>query len=164
MKIGLLVLAGLAIGFAIPAFAQQKEAVDPHTLAQLDAYRMKYSEAYNNNDASALAVLYAEDAFLITDRGPVYGRQAIAKWYADAFQQWSTTNFSRDTYGLNTIDNAAWSVEGWWAILHGKSGPVLVEGYESTIYVREGNDWKIWMVISNTTPDSVLRIHASFAP
>jgi hypothetical protein len=41
-------LLGLAISFVLPAFAQQKEAVDPQTLAQLDVYGMKYSEAYNN--------------------------------------------------------------------------------------------------------------------
>ena len=88
MKTHLFVLAGLAISFAIPAFAQRKEAIDPQTLAQLDAHGMKYSEACNNNDAAALAALYAEDALFITDRGPVYGRQAIEKWYADAFRQW----------------------------------------------------------------------------
>jgi uncharacterized protein (TIGR02246 family) len=152
MKTRLCVLAGLAISFAIPAFAQRKEAIDPQTLAQFDAHRTKYSEAYNNNDAAALAALYAEDALFITDRGPVYGRHAIEKWYADTFRQWPITNFSRDTYGLNVIDTVAWSVEEWWGILHGESGPVLVEGYESAIYFREGDAWKIRMLTVTEKP------------
>ena len=145
-------LLGMAISFALPTFAQQKEAIDPKTLAQLDAHGMKYSEAYNNNDAAALAALYAEDAVFITDRGPVYGRQAIEKWYADAFRQWPISNFSRDTYGLNTMENAAWSVGEWWDILRGEPGPVLVGGYESAIYVREGDAWKIRMLTVTEKP------------
>lgn len=45
----------------------------------LDALTQKTDEAYNDGDATALAALYTEDAVLVTDAGPIYGRKAIEK-------------------------------------------------------------------------------------
>jgi ketosteroid isomerase-like protein len=86
MKMRLVVaLAGLAISFALPAFAEQKVAADPQIRQQLDALGQKYDEAFNNGDAAALAALYTEDGIEVTNTGPVYGREAIEKYYADLF-------------------------------------------------------------------------------
>jgi Domain of unknown function (DUF4440) len=80
MKNCLLVgLVGLAISFALPTFAQQVNTPDPQLRQRLLALIQKYSDAENNNDATALAALYTEDAVEVTDRGPVNGRQAIKK-------------------------------------------------------------------------------------
>ena len=153
MRTRLFALAGVAIGFAIPAFAQQKDALDPQTLALLDAHSMKYSEAYNNNHAAALAALYTEDAVLVTDRGPVHGRQAIEKWFADNFEAVHPKNYSWEEapnspriigtaanmlYFLPTIIRS----EGEWSVtLQGKSGEAIpAKGYSSVIYAREGDE------------------------
>ena len=40
----------------------------------------KFQEAWNNNDASALAALFTEDAVLVNDSGPV----PQTKWVAGA--------------------------------------------------------------------------------
>jgi len=78
MKIRLAVaLLGLAFGFAVPAFAQQKDAVDPQVADQLSALSKKTDEAFNSGDAVALGALYTEDAVLVNDTGPIYGREAI---------------------------------------------------------------------------------------
>jgi uncharacterized protein (TIGR02246 family) len=69
----------LAISFALPAFAQEKDAVDPQIIEQLDALGKKFDEAWNNNDAVAVAAFFAEEAVLVNDSGPVYGRKAIEK-------------------------------------------------------------------------------------
>jgi len=43
MKMRLLpALAGLAIGFALPTFAQQKDTVDPEIRQQIEAAHMKF--------------------------------------------------------------------------------------------------------------------------
>jgi|SRR5215469_9223579 len=177
MKTRLFVLAGVAIGFAIPAFAQQKDAVDPQTLAQLDANGMKYAEAYNNNDAAALAALYAEGAVFITNRGPVYGRDAIEKWYADNFKAVHPKNYSwkeapNSPRIILTADNILYFLptlirsEGEWSVtVQGKNGEAVpAKGYSSVILVREGDDWKIQVDAWNVTADTTLLINKSFAP
>jgi ketosteroid isomerase-like protein len=88
MKIRLVAaLIGLTISFALPAFAQQKDAVDTQIIEQLAALDQEYDEAFNNGDAVALAATFKEDAVLVNDTGPVYGREAIGKYYAELFKQ-----------------------------------------------------------------------------
>jgi hypothetical protein len=67
----LFALVVLAISLALPAFAQQKDAVDPQTTQKLDANIKAFDEAINNNDATAVAAIFTEDAVFVTDRGPV---------------------------------------------------------------------------------------------
>jgi hypothetical protein len=62
MKTRLFVLAGLAIGFALPTFAQEQKTVDPETRQQIEAALMKFQEAFNKHDAAAIADLFALDA------------------------------------------------------------------------------------------------------
>jgi len=52
----------LAISFALPTFAQQKETVDPEIRQQLDALAKKFDDASNKADAAALAALFTQDA------------------------------------------------------------------------------------------------------
>ena len=60
MKIRLaLALVGLAISFAVPAFAQQKDTA----ASQIDEQIVKkFDEVFNNGDPAAVAALYTEDA------------------------------------------------------------------------------------------------------
>ena len=106
---------GLAISFAVPAFAQQKETIDPNILEQLAALGKKNREAWSKNDAAALAETYTEDAILVTtDTRPVYGREAIEKYYSDLFKQVHFSNhFGKwDQYSphiIGTAGNEIWS-------------------------------------------------------
>jgi hypothetical protein len=114
MKIHLLLtLAGFAISLASPTFAQQKDTVDPQIIEQLVAIGKKYAEAVNNNDAAAVAALYTEDAVDVGDTGPIYGREAIQKHWADAFQKMHFSNHfnKRDEYfphAIGTDGNVMW--------------------------------------------------------
>jgi ketosteroid isomerase-like protein len=83
MKIRLVVaLVGLAISFAVPAFAQQKDTA----ASQIDEQIVKkFDEAFNNGDAAAVAALYTEDAVQVTPQGPVFGREAIEKLFTGMF-------------------------------------------------------------------------------
>src|SRR5580704_19146064 len=83
----LITLVGLAIGFAVPAFAQQKDTVDPQTIEQIDALAKKFDEAFDNGDAAALASLFTDDAVFVTPGGMIYGREAIEKYWVETFQQ-----------------------------------------------------------------------------
>jgi hypothetical protein len=94
MKIRLLnAIAGLVIGFAMPAFAQQTNTPDPELRQKIIALTKKLDDAMNNNDAAARAALYTEDAVEVTDSGTLYGREAVEKHYADLFQKEHFSNY-----------------------------------------------------------------------
>jgi uncharacterized protein (TIGR02246 family) len=163
MKMRLLfALAALAIGLAVRAFAQVETlmpgfsgnlAGDVKALDEFNALRMKEDEAFNKNDAAAVAALFTEDAISATPEGMFYGRQAIEKAFVDVFQRWHPTNFMSEGNKLNGIGNDAWAVGQWWWTFESQNGPVPVRGYWSEIYAREGDAWQIRMsIFFNKTP------------
>ena len=149
MKIRLLLaLGGLAICFALQNFAQQSTTPDPQLRQALDALTKKTDEAYNDGDAASITSLYTEDAVLVTDTGPIYGREAIEKHYADLFQRLRFSNHlsAPDQYSpyiLNAAGNEIWSNGKWSQSVKGVNfGPIQLKGYWSSIYVRQGDSWK----------------------
>lgn len=151
-------ILGLTISFALPTFAQQKDAVDPQITEKLNANIKAFDEAVNNNDAAAIAALFTEDAVFVTDRGPVYGRKAIEKWYADVFQGWHPKNHigKKDPDSvryIGTPGNEIWSNGEWSESGQGKNGEAIpIKGYWSAVDIREGDAWKIRMMTFNLTP------------
>jgi len=57
-------LVGLAISLALPTFAQQTNTPDPQLRQALDDLFRRETQAYNNNDAAAIAATFTEDAIL----------------------------------------------------------------------------------------------------
>ena len=89
MKTGLLgALLGLAISFALPTYAQQKDVADPQTTQKILALMKAHEEAENNYDGAAIAALFTRDAVFVTPEGPITGRQALQKWHTDLYQWW----------------------------------------------------------------------------
>ena len=167
MKIPLVVaLVGMAFSFALPTLAQQKDTLDLQTAQQRDligvdkaldafiALGTKYQEAFNKNDADGVAACFTENAILVAPDGMFFGRQAIAKRYADVFQQWRPTSlFGFDClYILHAIDNAVCSAGEWSSTLQSQNVPVFVRGYWSSINVREADAWKIRMLTISEKP------------
>jgi uncharacterized protein (TIGR02246 family) len=158
------ILVGLAASFGLPAFAQQKDTVEPRGAQQRDllgnakavdefgVLGTKEEEAFSKNDAIAVAALFTEDAVLVAPDGMFFGRRAIEKRYADMFQRSPITSFSGQRWQLNAIDNAVWSVGQFWSAQQSHTGPVFVNGYSSAIYVREGDAWKIRMLTLSEHP------------
>ena len=92
--------------------------VDPQIIEQLNAKYQKYDEAINKNDAAAVAAFFTESAVLLTDQGPIYGRDSIEKYQADAFGQFRFINHNGkpDEYSPHTIGrdgNELWSNGEW---------------------------------------------------
>jgi uncharacterized protein (TIGR02246 family) len=147
MKIPLAVaVVGLAIGFAVPGFAQQKDTVDPQTAQQIRALRIKFDEAFNRNDAAAVAALYAEDGVWVSlKNGAFHGRQAIEKAYAkNEFGPWHPSNLVGRVDRVIALGNDVRAYGTWsetWRDTNG--GPINGEGYFLWVNVREGNTWKI---------------------
>ncbi|MFZ0709609.1 MAG: nuclear transport factor 2 family protein [Terrimicrobiaceae bacterium] len=141
----LVALAGLAIGFAVPVFAQPANRPDPQLHEEILAFVRKFDPAFNDNDPAALAPLYTEDAVLVVPEGPQYGREAIAKFWADLFQKVHFSNHlgSLDAYSPHTIGtsgNEMWATGGWSQTVDGLN--LGMKGYWSGIVVREGDAWK----------------------
>jgi ketosteroid isomerase-like protein len=153
-------LVGLGIRFALPSFAQQTNTPDPQIVQQLHAIDRKSDETFLKGDAAALAALYTEDAVLVNDTGPVYGRQAIEKYYADMFQ--ALHYFSHETRYAPTSPhligfdgNAVWENGEWSSAIAPRGedcGPHQLRGYFASVKVREGDTWKVRMVTYNLTP------------
>ena len=170
MKTRLVPLVGLAISFAFPTYAQQKDVADPQTTQKILAICKAIDEAVNNNDPAARAAPFTRDAVMVTPDGPpIIGRHAIQKWFTDLYQWWHPKNhIEADGIVVHLIGitgNELWATGKWSETGQDKNGePIPIKGYWSTIYVREAYDWKIRVMAWNTTPDSVLLIHQSFAP
>jgi ketosteroid isomerase-like protein len=148
-------LAGLAISFALPAFAQQKDTA----ASQIDEQIVKkFDEAFNNGDAAAVAALYTEDAILVPDTGPVYGREAIEKYWAGLFKKFHVSNQADKAapdspHTIGTAGNEAWSHGQWKVTLQGQDGkPFDLTGNWTEIYRREGDTWKRQLDTFSTTP------------
>jgi uncharacterized protein (TIGR02246 family) len=167
MKIrSLLALAGLAIGLALPVVGQQKDTADRRlvqqrdllgsrsSLAEFGELSQKLDEAYNKNDAAAVAALFTQDALLVTPDGMFNGRQDIEKRYEDMFQRWPIIDFNgrRERRHLNAIDNAVWSAGQWASTSQSQTGPVFAWGCWTAIYVREGDAWKFRMLTLSEHP------------
>jgi uncharacterized protein (TIGR02246 family) len=160
-------LVGLAISFALPTFAQQKETVDPQVMVQISAISKKYDEAFNNNDAAALAAFFTEDAVFVTDTGRRYGRQAIGRQAIEKqYAEWFKGGHASDHIGyipgsspdpnstrfLGTTDNVMTS--GEYSVTWQAQGqkPFHQKGYWTAIDTRVGDAWKVRMLTYNITP------------
>jgi uncharacterized protein (TIGR02246 family) len=168
MKTRLVVLlVGLAISFALPTYAQQKDPADPQTTQKILADVNAFAEATNSNDAGAIAAHFTRDAVFVTTEGPIIGRQAIQKWFTDLFRLWHPKNHISKVDGnaihlIGTGGNELWATGEWSETGQGKNGePLQIKGYWSSIRVREGDKWKIRLEVWNETPDSVIK---SLAP
>jgi ketosteroid isomerase-like protein len=133
---------------------------DPQIIEQLNVLSKKFDEAFNNNDATAVVACFTEDAVLVTDTGPIYGREAIEEYQADAFHEARHSNHirRRDQYSphmIGTTGDEEWETGEWSCILNGDTSDAIeAKGYWSSICVREGDAWKCRMLTWNVTPGS----------
>ena len=100
----LLAVVGLAIGFALPTFAQQTNKPDPQLRQKLVDAIKKHTDALDKNDATAVATNFTENGILVTLNGPIFGREAIEKHYAEDFKQGFRSSKNTATPMLNAED------------------------------------------------------------
>ena len=139
MKIRLLLsLAGLALGFALPTFAQEKDTVDPEVRQQIEAANMKLGEARNKYDAAATAAFYEQNAVQVwqwAESGrPAVGQEAIEERYSLNFAS-KPPECSGELVQMYAIGD---EISATW---HFTCGPW--NGYSVKIYVRDADSWKI---------------------
>jgi ketosteroid isomerase-like protein len=97
-----------------------------------------------------------EDAILVNDTGPVYGREAIAKYWVDVFKQVHPSNLilttdQRSLHTIGTAGNEMLATGGYNETIQNQNfGPTHIVGYWSVI--GGGDDWKIRMLTTNLAP------------
>jgi len=135
----LLFLVAMVISFGAPMFAQEKEVVDPQILQQLEALDKKFDEAMSNNDPTAVASLFAQDAVEVTPTGTFSGRQAIEKHFEGIFQQWHLSEHINKLDHVYEFGSKLCAI-GEWSV---KATSQPAGGYRTVIYTRDGDTWKI---------------------
>jgi hypothetical protein len=159
MKIrSVIALVGLAISFALPVFAQEKEEVDPKILAAIQANDKAYDDAFNKHDAAGIAALFSENAVLVirwgggggdstpspgdTIDGVFTGRAGVEKRYTALFKLRHFTDH------LNTLDQVhtpfatvPWAVGGYDVT----EQSAHYKGFRILTYVP-APDGKAWLV------------------
>jgi hypothetical protein len=169
----LLAFAGLAIGFALPTFAQQKEpSLSEQDRQQIEALGKKNDEAWSKSDAAALATLFSEDALLVGPGSMISGREAIQKRYEDFFKNLAGLTLPKSMFEsgaslapghltnvskiveLHPIDNnTAWAVGQWTQTGPGPNNTVKeLHGNWATLNERIGDTWKWRLQIYNVAP------------
>jgi hypothetical protein len=91
-------LVWLAISFALPIFAQEKEEVKPfpftpipagpQLVQQIEAINRKFDEAIDKH----VAAFFTANGTLVTPQGIFSGRDSIAKYFTDDFQRWNPSD------------------------------------------------------------------------
>jgi hypothetical protein len=79
---------------------------------------------------------------MVTPDGPVAGRAAIEKYYAESFKVVALASAKLDQVVM--AGDAARLRTGTWAgVVQSPNGPIPVKGYWTTTDVLDGNTWKI---------------------
>jgi ketosteroid isomerase-like protein len=133
-------LVALTIGFAVPSIAQDKNTVDPEVYQQIEAVLTKFDEAYNKNDAAAVAALYTQDAVRLlsweSEGGLASGQQAIEKKFAVEFAS-SPSNESHKLLQVYALGSEICAITEW------KIPPFSNKKAGVRIYAREADTWKV---------------------
>jgi uncharacterized protein (TIGR02246 family) len=143
----LLIIAGLVCGFSGPARAQERNTIDPQVRQEVEALNLKYDEAFNRNDAEAVATLLTADAVETGPEEVASGQQEIEDRYKILFESHPNRHATKldQVYAIGSRVCAI----SEWSVMQKKhtSQPMLLkEGYVVTINIREGDAWKIGML------------------
>jgi len=113
---------------------------------QIEALNRKYDEAFNQNDAEAVADLFTADAVEAGPEEAASGKQEIEDRYKVLFESHPTDHASKLDQ-VYAIGNRVCAITEWSVMQkkHASQPMLLKEGYVVTINVREGDVWKICM-------------------
>jgi uncharacterized protein (TIGR02246 family) len=136
-----LALAALTLGLALsPAVAQTSDPAP-----KIESMIADYMKTLNQHDAKALANFFTEDAVFLGPTGvPMKGRDAIAKFYADAFER--NLSETAKAIEIHALGDNAWGIGVYDAKLNGPNGPTEVKGHWAAVYVPVGDEWKVRML------------------
>jgi ketosteroid isomerase-like protein len=80
---------------------------------------LKFDEAFNKHDASAVAAFYTANAIQTTPVGVFSGREAIEKFFTDLFQRFSPSDRSTKISYVYAFGGDLCAIGRWTVIVHG---------------------------------------------
>ena len=138
-------LAVLAIGFALPAFAQEQNTVDPEVRQQIEALIAKQDEAFSKNDAAGCTAEYTQDAIEVwsweTGGGAAISQQAI-EIRAALRLRLNPAKRVRELVQVYSVGDQICAISEF-------DHPSGKKGHCVEIYVRELDEWKVRMAYWN---------------
>ena len=141
----------LAISFALPTYAQEKDLADPQTTQKLLALsRVAAEKALIDHDAEWVTAGFTRDA-VFSYAGGTHHRSAshsemVYKPVAVVAPQNSIIKVDGNAFHwIGTAGNALWATGEYSETIPGKTGepPIPVHSYNFWLLVREGEDWNI---------------------
>ena len=144
----LIALAALTVASAAPASPHSPESV-------IARQAERWNAANAAGDWATLRSLYANDAWLMTDKAPVTkGADAIVAYLRRYRDQGATVVFRFEPEDIHVEGRMAVMVSRYWMTAQMPDRPqVRSAGRSMLIFRRIGNHWLLWRDIDNTTPD-----------
>ena len=158
MKTALLVpLVGLAISFALPTYAQQKDVADPQTTQKILVIGKAFVEAHTTTMPPPLPRYSRARRFCYArwanHRSASHSEMVYRPVPVVAPQKPHHKVDGNAYHLIGTAGNELWATGEWSETGQGKTGePITYKGYHADIYVREGDDWKFRVDAWNVYP------------
>ena len=136
------IIVGCSILGATPAFAQDKA-----TIVKLND---AWAAAFNKGDASAVAAMYTEDAFVLPPGAEmVKGRAAIEAFWRQAAQQMDDAKFT--TVDVLALGPRAAREIGTVRLKSKSQPPQEITAKYAVVWRKVGGKWKLATDIWNTS-------------
>jgi uncharacterized protein (TIGR02246 family) len=136
----MLALAALALGVVLSSAVAQSSDPAP----KIESMIADYMQTLNNHDAK-IVDYFTEDAVFLGPTGvPMKGKNAIAKFFANAYKQ--NLSETAKAIEIHALGDNAWGIGEYDAKLTGPNGPTEVKGHWAAVYVPVGGEWKVRML------------------
>lgn len=118
----------------------------------------EWNALYANGDWTAMRALYADDAWLMTDKAPIAkGADAIIAFLRRYRDLGATVTFRFENEDVRVDGRIGTVIAKYWMTAQMPGRPeVRTAGRSMLIYRREGGRWKLWRDMDNMTPDVVV--------
>jgi uncharacterized protein (TIGR02246 family) len=148
-----LMILGLG-AVAAPAFAQGGATPQTDGKQVADSIESKWMTNYNSGNSAGVASLFAPDGTIATQAGTVLnGPQAIQDALAARIKA-GWPKITTTVLQANAVGDAAWFLGEYAYTGTGPNSGKQLRGHFAKVLTRNGADWRIRLLIANTTPQT----------
>lgn len=138
-------LAIVAVGWIVPATAQQQTPVSPAVRQEVEAVIAQWEDAINKGDAKKAAALFTQDAINLDGSGMATTPESIEAKEADVISKGITLAVTVETVQPVLGGDAVLAAGPFSATFKANPSAPRTQGNWVHLLIREGNAWKIRM-------------------